>query len=261
MTYLPPNFSSLRYARVAARLGFAQAVAVKIAIADKLSVGKGPGLTQDEATQVCASLAWSRDVAMYGRPARIAAFQGGKLIGADYYRAGDGIENVPIVGDAPKRQIVPPGDGLPADWGVTLANACDAVLGMIRKSETATQIPIGYSMQIPAAFPVVSALIVGGLAVTVIGSVAAWRYLSPEARTSLALVEASATAYRARLAAYQETGKMPPASELETNTATMVKELAEKGRAAGFWSGAAVGGGAVAAIGGGIALSKLLEQG
>lgn len=258
--YFPPTFSSLRYARVNAKVGFAQAVAVKLAVADKLSIGKGPGLSQDEATQVVADLAWARDVVMYGRPARVAAFKDGRLVSSDYYRA-EADENVPMVGDAPKRQIVPPSPGLPDDWGITLSNACDRVLGMVAAAETSSQIPIGYSLPIPAAFPVVAGLIVGGLAVTVIGAVAAWRYLDPQARTSLALVEASSTAYRSRIASFAETGKMPPASELEQNTAAMVKELAEKGRSAGFLSGALVAGGALAAIGAGVAIGKMTAKG
>lgn len=265
-TYNPALLSSTRYARVNFAHGMAPMIAVKLELQDVGTPfgGAGPGMTQDEAVQVVADLALARDVVVNaGRPLRYAAFADGKWLGnllAEDTPDAAGAELVPIVGDGPRRIVSPPSDGLPDNWPIILSDACDAVIRRVAKADRTSQIPIGYSMAIPVIAPVIAAIIVGGAAVAVIGTVAAWRYLDPQARTAVKLLEASSQAYRSRLETFRETGKMPPASDLETNTASEVLKLAGEGKSGSYLVGGLVGAGVMGAVGGGLLIGKALEK-
>lgn len=252
-----------RYARVALLPGAGGVIAANV-MGWAVAGGAIPqaGLTQDDSIQLATDLAILRHTATSGLVGHFAAFdQAGNFAGDFWSRpesaappAGGSL--LSIVGDEPMRPgLLGGNDDLGDDWGQTLALAIDRVLKQLKDSEEAASIPTGFgNIATPILAPVVVAIIVGGVALGVIGSVAAWRYLDPGFRTRLAAVRAAADAYQTRVEALKATGIMPPPSPIETANADMIRTAASEGSdTAWIVSGAVVGGIVV----GGLALSAL----
>jgi hypothetical protein len=273
--YTPQLISSSRYARVLMRNGGGSLIAAKLVAGGVIAtatVSEGPGVSQDEATQLAADLAWTRDAVMWGlAPTKFAVWSSGHYKGMfaeppteqqiqkSWAKSSQAVEATPVVGEAPFNVVTPGGDGLPDDWAVTLAKACDCVNRKLKEARTSEQIPIGYSVENVALplLPLVG-IVVAGAAVATIASVAAWRYLDPEARTAVAAVKASSEAYKARVSEWKETGKMPPASDIEQTTARAVGELGHDGGMSSATQTALIMGGTLGAFGLGVGVSKLL---
>lgn len=215
------------------------------------------GLGQDDAAQLVTGLALLRtNVSMPSGGGQFAIYdkegalvRSGYVTGeelADMFKGGEQMA-IGIVG-ANVLEPPPAGAGLPADWGKQLALAIDATIEEVSNAKTSGT-PQGAVISVGLALPAL-ALIVAGVGAAVVGTAAAWRYLSPEARTHIRAVEEAAQAYRARLDIYAQTGQMPPASELEKGNAKAIAELA-KGRSKNRWMWAvgAVGGLTVGTVG------------
>lgn len=214
------------------------------------------GLGQDDAVQLASGLASLRTVCSTplggGKFALYAS--DGRLLGTRVATQADLEEAyrrermpVPIVGDNPLTRP-PVGAGDAADWGPTVALAIDRVLGKVNQARTAGSAQ-GAQVTPALALPVM-VLIVGGAALSIIASVAAWRYLDPELRGEVAAVTAAADAYRARLDIYSQTGQMPPTSDVERSVADQIRGLAKE-RRNNRWAVTAgvVGGTVVGAVG------------
>lgn len=248
MNYSPPTLNALRYARVQMRVGAAQLLAVQLTAGGAVTpVGSGPGVRQDDAVQLVTDLAVARSVVTWGTFTESWVYKGGKFLGRGTpgRTVAAGEESIPVVGVEPLAQRVPPGKGAPDDWGITIALACERAIDAIADSQRSAELPLGYSaFGVPAALPLpLAAVIVGGVAASVVGAVAAWRYLDPEARHQLAAIEAASVAYRTRIAAWRETGTMPEVTAIEQTTAEAVTKLASKTRTSGWLIGAGVAGG------------------
>lgn len=215
------------------------------------------GLAEADAVQLATGLSVLRSIVSqpYGAGLFATYDQKGRFLGERFADSAQlqawyekGITPTAVVGDNALSPN-PAGEGVPADWSRQLALACDQCNHMVAKARTGPNIggPIVASPVL--ALPAMT-VIVTGAAVAVIGATAAWRYLDGEARAQIAAVEKAAEAYQARLEVYQSTGAMPPASEMETAAAGVVKTLSDKRRAnRWYWAGAAVAGGGVAIVG------------
>lgn len=217
------------------------------------------GVSQNDAVQLVSGLASIRSAAT--TPPGVArwavyntdgAFMGEQI--ADMEAVAKLYENkllpVPIVGNNSFVRTAA-GAGLPSDWGRLLALAADQCIKQVkdaRQGGTAMGselVTVGGPLAIGAI-----AIIVGGLAATVVAGTAVWRYLDPETRTHVASVTAAGEAYTARLGVLKETGQMPAASDVELAAADAVKTLAkERSKQAWYIAGAAVGGGTVGIVG------------
>lgn len=237
----------MRYAKIQLIPNAGNLVVAYLAASGVVSVD-GPGVTQEDAVQLVGQLAMQRDAAQLATRdrMRVAVYDSsGRFLGisttsaskpgmpADV-RAG-GATMLPLVGDAP---LV--GD----PWARDLADAIDNVTRAIARAKTATKPPVGGAPIVPAGLPLAAAILVGGAAVAVIGSVAAWRYLDPELRRDTAAIGAAATAYTDRLRTAAQTGTMPGPSEIEKSVAERVRARASSERTTGLL------------VGGGIALGS-----
>jgi hypothetical protein len=237
---------SWRYARIDYNPAAAELVAATITGWAAMSgVERGPGLRQDDAAQLAADLAVTRGIiATAGDPeqTRYAVYDSGGTFLRVQTPQGPELENgetaIPIAGDYP---FPPAGFKRPYDraldpnenWARDLVLAIDRCLRDLKRTEQAGSIPAGYGIEIPpdvqlgAVPPLSIAIIVGGAAVAVIGTVATWRFLNPELRVQVASVRAAAKAYQARLAVLQTTGTMPGASPIEVANAAAVREASK----------------------------------
>ena len=269
---------SWKYARVAYQPPVAELIAARIqgwaAMAD--TIERGPGLAQDDAVQFVTDLAMMRHYATNGaRRWRWAIFSSAgnldRVMEAENAPEGfgratrsgglvheDGRTALPVVGDERYTAApTPGGDGeLGADWGRTLALAIDGTIGKLANAERSGTVPQGYGGPFPGgarpqpgAAPAVVAIIVGGAAVAVIGTAAAWRYFAPQVRQQAAAVRAAAKAYQARLEAMAAAGQYIAPSPLETLNANRVREAAGEASSRNWL----IGGAAVGGIAGGAA--------
>ena len=230
---------------------------VAVALESYAAGDASAGLAQADAVQLATGLSVLRSICSL--PPGVGSWAlydpEGSLVGerfsdtaalADYYKAG--ITPIVVVGD---NELVtqPAGNGVPANWSRSLALACDQAITMIGEARTGPTVS-GTQIATPAlALPTV-AVIVAGVAVTVITTTAVWRFLAPEARLAIATVEKAAEAYTARLDVFRTSGTMPPASEVEKAAVATVEKLGgERSANRWMWGGAAVGGGAALIVG------------
>lgn len=222
----------------------ADSVAVAMAVTSTLDV-QGPGVAQDDAVQLVSTWAWIRERIMRGAADHVKAAlykidkQSGKLVFVDVYEGSEktlydralkyGLEAKLVVGDGPMVAPYPGGAGLPNDYAIKLARALDNTTKKIADSKVGGAVPAGFSDMTQAVVaPVIVALIVGGVALTVIGSVAAWRYLDPDVRKNTAILHAASRAYEARIQAAKESGKLPDPSPLEVNALPTIEAASKQ---------------------------------
>lgn len=239
------------YAKVDYVMGGGDVIAASVTAWAALPTETGPGLDQGDATQLATDLSVIRHTATLEEIGCWAIFDAaGAFRGKRYERlrmpdVPEGWQALPIVGDERLPSTTPlAGEGLPKDWGRQLALAIDRTIEQIAKAKTAAGAPAGFgSLTVPIASPALVAIIVGGAALAVIGTVAAWRYLDPGLRTRIAEVRAAAKSYQDRLRVKNETGTMPPPSPIETSNADAVATAAgEREKSDWLWGAAAVGG-------------------
>ena len=259
----------VQWARVDYSAQLAQAALSALIVAPEV---KGPGLSAGDSVQVATYFALLRDVvasydvrkggphakiALYdkaGKPYRLIEFVGKQETLADEM-AKKGLVGALVVGDAPfgnPHVTLPDGWTPVPHWGRKLALALDQTLIQISKAEEGPNIPAGFAEIIPAVFPIALgavAIIVTGAALSIISSVAAWRYLDPDLRRDSLLVRQAAENYAQRLSIYKDTGNMPPPSENETKAIDTVEKMASS-RSTTEW-------GWVAAIAGGLAVGSV----
>lgn len=234
---------------------------------------KGPGVTQGDAVQLATHLAVLRNAVTYRRrgPAARYVVAGGEYQGTVFAsKRGSEIDLVaehvkaqqavyPIVGD--ERLYDPwPGSGpkgKPNGWGPLLALALDNATRRLATAERADAPPPGYGAIAVLLPPLAIGIIVGGVAVTVIGAVAAWRYLDPDARKAIAITDAASKAYSERLAQAEVTGIMPPASPIEEQALPAITDLAATEAKRDWIIGGAIVGGIVVTAIGGAAVSRM----
>lgn len=224
---------------------------------------KGPGLTQEDAVQLVSRWAWMRDRFMRGAAGNVrvalaekgGAFRGtwdgsldalGKLLTADTR-----LSATLIVGDGPLVAPAPGGPGLPNDWAIRLGRALDGLTLTIAQSEQAGDIPAGFASITKTIGPAaITAIIVGGAALAVVGGVAVWRYFDPELRKHTSAIHAAAQAYDQRLQTLKATGQMPPPSQIELGAQSAVESASkDETRRSLVWAGAIAGGLTVGAVG------------
>jgi len=235
-----------------------------------------------DAVQLAAQLAVLRDGTQWGRTVSAAWYDGGTFLGvtpalttAEFWRRRKrGQTPMQIWGDAPWHATPEADVNLPPGYGRRLGLACDWAIHQIASAKRVAP-PAGtgasYSVAglaagsnildggpgwrdggtVFAGAPVVAAIIVAGAAVAVVGGVAAWRYFDPEVRREQARIAGAAAAYRERIRAWQDTGTMPPASDVERlpeNVATVEAAANAASGAAWKWGlGVTLGTVAVAA--------------
>jgi hypothetical protein len=175
--------------------------------------------------------------------------------------AKSGYSFIPIVGDAPflktatRAQNFNPTSG----WGRKLALAIDEVQQRIGRSEQGGDVPAQMSPAVFRAVPLV--VIVTGAAIAVIGSVAVWRFLDPDLRRDIVMIEDAARNYATRLGLWKETGTMPPPSVAEQEALSTVESLA-KARSGSDWLwGAGIAGGITLAAVVSVAISRAASGG
>ncbi len=218
---------------------------------------EGPGFDHAETVQVVSCFAVWRDFCAHGGSPEIAFYKDGafywasdsvtmaeyKSIMSDQLEDGSVASKdskgkttttteLSVWGDGPQGQSGDwtPGEGLPEDWGSQLAAACDWSIDTIEKAKQAASKPGANggrveTVLLPAA-AMTAAIIVAGVAAAVIGSVAAWRFLDPKERTSMAAVAGASNAYMSRIDAFKATGKMPPPSQVEIGARKAIEEAA-----------------------------------
>ena len=238
-----------------------QAGATWAALASQANVtARGPGLSQGEAVQVALELAALRDLCAAWGFARVAAFpkpgatvdpaqpryvetHGLEELNATADRmAKAGLDATFVVGLAPFIEVP---NALPVpSWGRLLALALDGLMVTIGTAEQgpAEQARVTPGFLPAAVIPLV--VIVTGAALSIIGTVATWRYLDPDVRRDGLVIRQAATDYAQRLVVYQQSGTMPPPSTLETGALETVQRLAAA-RATTDWTWAAVVAGGV----------------
>lgn len=220
---------------------------------------RGPGFTQADAVQAVTELAMLRDLVAGWNYARIAEFSpdGRHELWTAYGRRGvadlvaqierRGNAAMPVVGDAPF--VAPPEAVRASDpakrWGQKLALALDEVMMRIGKAELGPNIPLGGQQvaDLVALQLALIAVIVAGAALSVIGSVAAWRYLDPEFRRDALLVREAAENYAQRLDIFERTGDMPPPSDVENQAVRSVETMAAAREKTDWLTGGLVAGG------------------
>ena len=258
------------YAKVDLVPGVAEVIATAMGGLAGASV-EGPGLTQEDAVQLVSRWAWYRDRIMRG------AHIGTNLKAALYYKGkfqrvwegemkdlaaklADGTFTARlIVGDGPITSPIHGGEGLGADWAAQIAKAIDCTTRKIKDAKQGGDIPVGFSsFTKPIVAPAVVAIIVGGVAVSVIGGVAVWRYLDPELRKHVATVQGAAQAFDARIQAYKQTGQMPPPSAIELGAKKAIEEAAGNEKSHSMWVGLGIATGITAGAVGVAALTKSL---
>lgn len=257
----------LQWARVEYDPGVAQAVFARLsAFGGSSDSNPLSGMTGSESVQVAAYLAALRDmVASWdtktgGPYVTMAMFRDGRgekvLAGttkslAGYFTQGTPKDATftPIVGDAPFRSFaMAASDKNPTDhWGKKLALACDELLQRFGKSEQGGDVP---PQMMPTALPLVPlVVIVTGAALAVIGSVAVWRFLDPDLRRDMVVVEQAARSYAERLGVWKTTGTMPPPSPAEEDALSTVESMAKsRGQSDWLWGAGIAGGITLAAL-------------
>ena len=246
----------MKYAEVDFWLGSYGATVAAFEAMASTPLEEGPGFDHSETVQVVSCFAVWRDFCAHGGSAEIAFYKNGafyyasdSVTKAEYKQIMDdqledgAVEStsngkkttttaLSVWGDGPYGQSGDwtPGEGLPADWGVQLAAACDWSIETIDKSKQAASKPPANGARVenvllPAA-AVTAAIIVAGTAAAVIGSVAAWRFFDSDARTSMAAVAGASNAYMQRIDAFKATGKMPPPSQVELGARKAVEAAA-----------------------------------
>lgn len=263
---LAPVSSAWKVARV--EYSAAQASAAIALLAGAGPELRGPGLDQADAIQVGTHLALLRHEILGGGRAKVAVYRAripsgrtfsvagdpmGEFLGTFYPGQGprEGVYRIPIVGSEPLFTR-PAGPGLPEDWSRRLALAIDEILARIAKADEGASQPSGARSTgdlslLPFA---IVAVIVGGTAAVIVGSVALWRYLDPDLRADIAAIEAAASNYAARLRVLKDTGVLSPPSPAEIASAARVEARAAE-QAPGRW---ALGAAVAAGILGGFAL-------
>ncbi len=240
-----------------ARVGYVRGAGATIAASIQAWAVAGPtipqaGLTQDDAIQLAADLSVLRHAVTsslwkFAQYDQDGTFRG-EIWGTDDDAGAVSQYGGPmfiVVGDEPVRsRVVGGNDELGDEWGAKLAKAIDRILLQIRDAEQAASVPMGFgAIVLPIIAPAVAAIIVGGVAVGIIGSVAAWRYLDPNLRVRVAAIRAAADAYATRLSDYQRSAILLPPSPIETANAEAVAEAAHEGGRDGWVAAAAAGGG------------------
>lgn len=229
------------------------------------ALGAITGFLRADVDQMVMDLAVQRDLILLGHHSRAALFDGQGVfqgtvdtITAKQYQEQQlghpDWTSIGIWGGAPLEQIWPSAtdaQGNPIEVGeqaVSLAKAIDGLLIRIGRSETANAAPSGtpaISQNVIA--PVVVAIVVAGVAASVIGGTYVWRRFAPEVQRDLAAIRAASDAYLARVEIYKSTGKMPPAGPIEAATSKLVSESASTAAKRDLLvGGLAVGGTAVA---------------
>ena len=256
----------LQWARVEYDPGVAQAVFARLALFGGADSSPLSGMSGGESVQVAAYLSALRDtVASWdtktgGPYGTIAIFQDGHgekvLEGTTNYLSGyfsSGLQKgtvvVPIVGDAPFRSFATSAtDVNPSPkWGKKLALACDELLQRFGKSDQGGDVPAQVSNTALPLVPLV--VIVTGAALAVVGSVAVWRFLDPELRRDMVVVENAARSYAERLGMWKTTGTMPPPSPAEEDALSTIEGLAKaRGQTDWLWGAGIAGGITLAAL-------------
>lgn len=254
------------YAKVDLVPGVAEVIATAMGGLASSNV-EGPGLTQEDCVQLVSRWAWYRDRMMRGSAGNIkvalyynGAFQRvweGPIANLQKLLADGKCTARLITGDGPLVSPIPGGPGLGDDWAVQLAKAIDCTTTRIKKAKQGGDIPIGLaSFTKPIVAPAVVAIIVGGAAVAVIGSVAVWRYFDPDLRKHVATVQGAVAAYDARVAVGKATGTMPPPSPLELGAKKAVEDAASTETTSSLLWGLGIAGGLTAGAVGLAALTK-----
>lgn len=216
---------------------------------------KGPGLSQADAVQVVTQLAGLRNsvcpYSIYAIYEQDGTFSGVREVWdaedeAIIKKAADaGKRVVNITGSGPLYSAMPGGEGLPDDWGPELALALDQCIQIIADAEKGPNIPVGFrdiAKQVAVPLPIV-AVIVTGVAVAVITSVATWRYLDPKARAAITQVREASRHFSQRLEHKRQTGETIPPSDVEKAAAAVVKELSDERSGHEWLWGAGIAGG------------------
>jgi hypothetical protein len=217
---------------------------------------RGPGLNQADAVQVAAELAALRDLVAAWGYAQVVGFPTGAPLVASQARlvetfgvtqledtankmAQAGLDATFLVGDAPF---------IGEKWGRQLALALDRLLVVIGSAE---QGPSEQAHVVPGFLPAAVLpliVIVTGAALSIIASVATWRYLDPDVRRDGLLVRQAAEDYAARLQTFSKTGSMPAPSETEKSAVGTVERLAAARGGTDWGMGAAIAGGMTAGV-------------
>lgn len=219
----------------------------------------GPGgLLKEDVDQLVIDLAIQRDMLLLGHYSQAAVFDENgdflkvvSTITSKQYREQQlghpEWATFGIWGGAPLDAVMPEA---PGDDAVELATAIDGLLSRIKGSETADAAPSGTpAITRNVVAPIVVAIIVVGLAASIIGATYVYRRFTPELQRDLAAIEASVAAYRARLAIWQATGHMAPPGPIEAATASMVKAAAgERSKSQLLWGLGLALGSAVAVV-------------
>lgn len=247
----------MKYAEVDFWLGSYGATVAAFDAMAATPLEQGPGFDHSETVQVVSCFAVWRDFCAHGGSAEIAFYKNGafyyasdSVTMAEYKQimsdqlADGAVESkdskgktttttaLSVWGAGPHGQSGDwsPGEGLPEDWGSLLAAACDWSIDAIDKAKQAASKPPANGARVenvllPAA-AVTAAIIVAGVAASVIGTVAAWRFFDPKERTSMAAVAGASNAYMQRIDAFKATGKMPPPSQVEIGARKAVEAAA-----------------------------------
>jgi hypothetical protein len=205
------------------------------------------GLSQPDVVQLVTDLAWLRDSVTARR--RVAIYDAdSKFLGV--VRVGQkipksAVKQLPILGEGPLWNL-PPGPGLPKRWGAELALAIDQVTRRIGELPQGPE-PVASEATVKPANVLVMAVIVAGIAATVIGAVAPWRYFDPDLAKLTVGVRQAASDFAQRLKQQASSGTLPDPSPTELAVADMIKNAAGKEKGKGWAWGAGIGGGLVGA--------------
>lgn len=161
----------------------------------------------------------------------------------------------PVTGDGPLVAVSGGGD-LPSNWSCVLARATDNCLRRMSKGKEQST---GAGSYVPVVAPAVAAIIVGGIALSVIGAAAAWRWLDPELRKDVAQLDAAQTAFSARLQTQRETGTLPPPGPIETSVAKRIEAMADDELKGQIIKGAAVVAATVTLVATGVAIHRAMR--
>lgn len=221
------------------------------------------GLTQNEAVTLATLLTIAHDVCQWGHAVTTVAWYrpDGKLAQFTsptterrFAELSEKYEPIPVFGSAPYGHAYPGGDGVPDNWGKLIALASQKVTREIAALKHGGEVPKEHPEELLQENPVaIAAVIVAGVAVTVVGTAAVWRYFDTDTRQHTVEVASAASDYAQRIGTFERTGKMPPASETEKAVAQSIEERAE----AQSTYGTLVSGGVGAAVGAGVALAAV----
>lgn len=176
------------------------------------------GWSQSEAVQAATRLAWLRtelagDLQIIDRSQEL---------------------QIPVVG----REYLPPDD-----YRRILCLATDEVIYRIAE---ARQGDASFATAIPAVAPLLVAVM--GAAVAVVATAAVWRWLDPDLRAAVHAVDQSLEAARDRYEVMRDTGRLPPPTPLEQESASVVLDLAKARASSRGINALAIGGGVLGTI-------------